>query len=162
MRYFPTVLSLCCIIISCNAFFHHHPAANPAYKMMTGKARLMESGRRLSRLRNSGVRRCDVTCKAGSSPADKLRKLLKSPDILVMPCCYDGLTARLVEMHGFPITFMTGFGTSAVRGKRDRETDQSSLDRIITTIHHVTIITFQVILILNWLVMERCKIVHDR
>jgi hypothetical protein len=60
-----------------------------------------------------------VSCKAGPSPADKLRQLLKSPPdggILIMPCCYDGLTARMVEMHGFPITFMTGFGVSAARG----------------------------------------------
>lgn len=63
-----------------------------------------------------------VTCKAGGptpSPAAKLRQLLASPpggDILVMPCCYDGLTARMVEMHGFPLTFMTGFGVSAARG----------------------------------------------
>lgn len=60
-----------------------------------------------------------VTCKAAASPADKLRGLLQSPpggDILIMPCCYDGLTARMVEMHGFPLTFMTGFGVSAARG----------------------------------------------
>lgn len=61
--------------------------------------------------------RGDVRCKAGMSPADKLRKLLEGPEILLMPSVYDGLTARLVEMHGFPATFMTGFGVAAVRGE---------------------------------------------
>ena len=36
-----------------------------------------------------------------------------------MPCCYDGLTARLVEQAGFKLTFMTGFGTAAVQGVPD-------------------------------------------
>ena len=36
-----------------------------------------------------------------------------------MPCCYDGLTARLIEQHGFEVTFMTGFGVSAVHGLPD-------------------------------------------
>lgn len=53
---------------------------------------------------------------------DKMRTmrdlLEKRDEIIIMPCCYDGLSARLVEMHGFPLTFMTGFGVSAVRGKR--------------------------------------------
>lgn len=53
---------------------------------------------------------------------DKMRTmrdlLEKRDEIIIMPCCYDGLSARLVEMHGFPLTFMTGFGVSAVRGKK--------------------------------------------
>ena len=36
-----------------------------------------------------------------------------------MPCCYDGLTARLVENAGFELTFMTGFGVSATFGVPD-------------------------------------------
>jgi len=32
---------------------------------------------------------------------------------------YDGLTARLVERYGFELTFMTGFGVSAVHGYPD-------------------------------------------
>lgn len=56
------------------------------------------------------------------SPAAKLRKLLadqKGESIIVMPCCYDGLTAKLVERAGFQLTFMTGFGVSAVHGFAD-------------------------------------------
>lgn len=32
-----------------------------------------------------------------------------------MPCCYDALTARLIERAGFPLTFMSGFAVSASR-----------------------------------------------
>ena len=55
------------------------------------------------------------------SPAQKLRHLLSKPEILVMPCCYDGLTARLVEDAGFTSTFMTGFGVSAAHGMPDTQ-----------------------------------------
>lgn len=32
-----------------------------------------------------------------------------------MPCCFDGLSARLVEQAGFPLTFMSGFSVAASR-----------------------------------------------
>ncbi|MBT4769054.1 MAG: isocitrate lyase/PEP mutase family protein [Rhodospirillaceae bacterium] len=32
-----------------------------------------------------------------------------------MPCCFDALSARLVERAGFPLTFMSGFAVSATR-----------------------------------------------
>ncbi|MDA3835806.1 MAG: isocitrate lyase/PEP mutase family protein [Spirochaetales bacterium] len=44
---------------------------------------------------------------------DQLRNLLQQPEILVMPCCHDGLSAMLIEQAGFPITFMSGFAVSA-------------------------------------------------
>jgi len=51
---------------------------------------------------------------------DQLRHLLQQPAILVMPCCYDGLSALLIEQAGFPITFMSGFAVSAsLLGKPD-------------------------------------------
>lgn len=46
---------------------------------------------------------------------EHLRKLLQGPEILVMPCCHDGLSAMLIEQAGFPITFMSGFAVSASR-----------------------------------------------
>ena len=49
------------------------------------------------------------------SPAQRLRGLLEGPDILTMPCCYDALSARLIERGGFPLTFMSGFAVSAAR-----------------------------------------------
>jgi 2-methylisocitrate lyase-like PEP mutase family enzyme len=47
--------------------------------------------------------------------ADKLRRLLERKEILSFPCCYDALSARLIERAGFPLSFMSGFGVSAVR-----------------------------------------------
>ena len=40
---------------------------------------------------------------------------------ILSPCCYDGLTARLVARAGFEATFMTGFGVSAVNGYPDTQ-----------------------------------------
>ena len=54
-----------------------------------------------------------------NAKVDALRKMLSSGTLSVMPCCYDGLTARLVEQAGFKLTFMTGFGTAAVQGVPD-------------------------------------------
>ncbi len=49
------------------------------------------------------------------SPATRLRELLASPEILVMPGCYDAMSARLIEHAGFKATFMGGFAVSAAR-----------------------------------------------
>ncbi|MGC4094117.1 MAG: isocitrate lyase/PEP mutase family protein [Polyangiaceae bacterium] len=49
------------------------------------------------------------------SAATRLRALLTEPGLLLMPCCYDALTARLIEEAGFPLSFMSGFGVSAAR-----------------------------------------------
>lgn len=50
-----------------------------------------------------------------TTAAAKLRLLLQKPGLLVMPCCFDGMSARLVENAGFPLTFMSGFAVSAAR-----------------------------------------------
>jgi 2-methylisocitrate lyase-like PEP mutase family enzyme len=49
------------------------------------------------------------------SPATRLRELLAKPEILVMPGCYDAMSARLIERAGFKATFMGGFAVSASR-----------------------------------------------
>jgi len=49
------------------------------------------------------------------SPAQTLRSLLARPGLLTMPCCFDALSARLIERAGFPLTFMSGFAVSAAR-----------------------------------------------
>lgn len=49
------------------------------------------------------------------SPAATLRKLLNNPDFLLMPCCYDALSAKLIQKAGFSFTFMSGFAVSAAR-----------------------------------------------
>jgi 2-methylisocitrate lyase-like PEP mutase family enzyme len=49
------------------------------------------------------------------TPAAKLRSLLRQPGLRVMPCCFDALSAKLVERAGFELTFMSGFAVSAAR-----------------------------------------------
>ncbi len=49
------------------------------------------------------------------SGADKLRRLLAEPGIIVAPACFDALSARLIERAGFKASFMSGFAVSAAR-----------------------------------------------
>ncbi len=44
-----------------------------------------------------------------------LRALLAESSIHIMPCCFDALSAKLIEDAGFPLTFMSGFSASAAR-----------------------------------------------
>jgi 2-methylisocitrate lyase-like PEP mutase family enzyme len=44
-------------------------------------------------------------------PTTQLRQLLKSTP-LVVPGCYDALSAKVLERAGFPAVYMTGYGTS--------------------------------------------------
>ncbi len=44
-----------------------------------------------------------------------LRSLIDVPGLLVMPCCFDALSARLIERAGFALSFMSGFAVSAAR-----------------------------------------------
>jgi len=52
---------------------------------------------------------------ASKNPAETLRTLLREPGLRVMPCCFDALSARLIEDAGFPLSFMSGFAVSAAR-----------------------------------------------
>lgn len=52
---------------------------------------------------------------SSTSPAAQLRALLEEPVLRVMPCCFDALSARLIERRGFPLTFMSGFAVSGAR-----------------------------------------------
>src|SRR5260370_34312833 len=50
----------------------------------------------------------------------RLRELLAGPDLIVAPGAYDALSARLIAQAGFPVVYMTGFGTAAsVLGQPD-------------------------------------------
>jgi 2-methylisocitrate lyase-like PEP mutase family enzyme len=61
------------------------------------------------------------------SPPDILRTILEKYEDpamelpLLLPCAYDGITARLIARAGFEATFMTGFGVSAARGHPDTQ-----------------------------------------
>lgn len=48
-------------------------------------------------------------------PAARLRGLLAQDRLLPMPCCFDALSARLIEAAGFGVTFMSGFAVAAAR-----------------------------------------------
>ena len=45
--------------------------------------------------------------------AARLRALLAGPEPVSAPGAYDALSARIVASAGFPVVYMTGFGTSA-------------------------------------------------
>ena len=49
------------------------------------------------------------------NPAASLRSILDSPQFLIMPCCYDALSLKLIQEVKFPLTFMSGFAVSAAR-----------------------------------------------
>jgi 2-methylisocitrate lyase-like PEP mutase family enzyme len=42
----------------------------------------------------------------------RLRELLKSEETLIVPGCYNAMTAKILEQVGFPAVYMTGYGTS--------------------------------------------------
>ena len=44
----------------------------------------------------------------GESPAAALRRILATPGAHQAPCCFDALSARLIERAGFEIGFMSG------------------------------------------------------
>ena len=50
-----------------------------------------------------------------SKAAGRLQALLQGPEIIIMPCCFDAFSAKLIEQAGFQLTFMSGFAVSAAR-----------------------------------------------
>jgi 2-methylisocitrate lyase-like PEP mutase family enzyme len=56
-----------------------------------------------------------VPVPTGNSPAARLSRLLAAPGLTVMPCCFDALSAKMIEQAGFPLTFMSGFAVSSAR-----------------------------------------------
>ncbi|SHH31380.1 isocitrate lyase/PEP mutase family protein [Marivita hallyeonensis] len=49
------------------------------------------------------------------STAQALRDLLQEDRCHMMPCCFDALSAKLIEQEGYALTFMSGFAASASR-----------------------------------------------
>ena len=47
--------------------------------------------------------------------AKDLRTLLAEDRCHLMPCCFDALSAKLIEQEGYPLTFMSGFAASATK-----------------------------------------------
>ncbi|MCP4350680.1 MAG: carboxyvinyl-carboxyphosphonate phosphorylmutase, partial [Desulfobacterales bacterium] len=44
-----------------------------------------------------------------SNATASLRQLLEAPGFIIMPCCYDAISAKLIQQCGFFVTFMSGF-----------------------------------------------------
>ena len=49
------------------------------------------------------------------SDQNVLRELLSEDTCHLMPCCFDALSAKLIEQEGYQLTFMSGFAASATR-----------------------------------------------
>jgi len=43
----------------------------------------------------------------------QLRQMLAKKEILVVPGCYDAITAKVIEKAGFPVAYLSGYGISA-------------------------------------------------
>ncbi len=71
------------------------------------------------------------------SPAAALRRLLRPGTCRPMPCCWDGLSARMIELAGFPLTFMSGFAVAAARTAMP-DTGLLSLGEILDTGRAIT------------------------
>ena len=52
---------------------------------------------------------------SSARPSDRLAELIAKPGLRIMPCCFDALSARLIEGAGFDLTFMSGFAVAAAR-----------------------------------------------
>jgi len=64
-----------------------------------------------------------------NAPTQRLRELLAGDagdGCLVMPCCFDALSASMIEQAGFDLTFMSGFAVSATRLAAPRSSRASS------------------------------------
>lgn len=66
----------------------------------------------------------------------KLRQLLSEDKIHLMPCCFDGLSAKLVQRAGFDFTFMSGFATAGARGMPD--TGLLSFKEVEQAVSHIS------------------------
>ena len=71
------------------------------------------------------------------SPAQRLREVLAQPGLHVMPCCFDGLSAKLIAEAGCKVSFMSGFAVSAARlGMPD--TGLISFGEMVDTVRNCT------------------------
>jgi 2-methylisocitrate lyase-like PEP mutase family enzyme len=71
---------------------------------------------------------------------ERLRALLNEPGCIVMPGCFDAMSAALVRQAGYPITFMSGFSVSAARLAQP-DTGLISFGEMLDTLRAVTAAT---------------------
>jgi len=66
-----------------------------------------------------------------------LRRLLAEDTCHLMPCCFDALSAKLVQQEDYPLTFMSGFAASAARlGAPDL--GLMSYGEVVDQVQHIT------------------------
>jgi 2-methylisocitrate lyase-like PEP mutase family enzyme len=69
-----------------------------------------------------------------------LRALLSQPRCHMVPCCWDPLSAKLIEQAGVPFTFMSGFAVAASRlGEPDL--GLISYAEIVDTVRNISAVT---------------------
>lgn len=56
---------------------------------------------------------------SAQTPRQRLKQQIQSPQLVIAPGVYDGLTGRLVSNAGFDTAYMTGAGTSIRKGYPD-------------------------------------------
>lgn len=49
-----------------------------------------------------------------TAPAAAMQRLLAEPGTIKVPCSYDGISARLIQQAGFPMTCLSGFEAAAM------------------------------------------------
>lgn len=75
--------------------------------------------------------------KSELKPTVVLKKLMERDEILVIPGCYDALSAKIIEKVGFEAAYLSGFALEAtLLGKPD--VNLTTLTEIATTASHVT------------------------
>ncbi|NBP96188.1 MAG: carboxyvinyl-carboxyphosphonate phosphorylmutase, partial [Gammaproteobacteria bacterium] len=71
------------------------------------------------------------------SDRNVLRRLLAEDTCHLMPCCFDALSAKLIQQEDYPLTFMSGFATSATRlGAPDL--GLMSYGEVVDQVRHIT------------------------
>ncbi|MDA8704823.1 isocitrate lyase/PEP mutase family protein [Litoricolaceae bacterium] len=71
------------------------------------------------------------------SDQNMLRRLLAEDTCHLMPCCFDALSAKLVQQEDYPLTFMSGFAASAARlGAPDL--GLMSYGEVVDQVRHIT------------------------
>lgn len=72
--------------------------------------------RKCGRKKNPANEICMISTRAKTI---RLRQLLQEKRIHLMPCCGDGLSAKLIQRANFDFTFMSGFATAGSKGLPD-------------------------------------------
>lgn len=66
----------------------------------------------------------------------RFRDLLAQKELIITPCAYDALTARIIEQAGFKVASVTGYGiSSAMLGKPDA--GLTTLTEVVTVVQNI-------------------------